>query len=96
VASREAVTAAGLAAPYFLDPQGRLAASFGATNAPHAFFFGPAGTLLYDGALDDSPAAADRVQVPYLAQAMDQSVAGLPIDVQRTQAFGCTIKRAAE
>ncbi len=94
--SREAITSSRLAVPYFLDPQGRLALAFGATNAPHVFFFGPSGTLLYDGALDDSPASAERVQVPYLAQAMDQSVAGLPIEIQRTQAFGCTIKRVAE
>ena len=95
-ASREAAARDGLAPPYLVDPDGRLAAAFGATSAPHAFFFGPAGTLLYDGAIDDSPAAPDRVRTPYLAQAMDQSVAGLPIEVQRTQAFGCTIKRIAE
>ena len=94
--SREAVAASGLAVPYFLDPAGRLAAAFGAVNSPHVFYFGPAGTLLYDGALDDSPVSPERVQVPYLAQAMDQSIAGLPIEVQRTAAFGCTIKRAGE
>ena len=93
-ASREAASRDGIAPPYLMDPAGRLATAFGATSTPHAFFFGPAGTLLYDGAIDDSPAAPDRVRTPYLAQAMDQSVAGLPIEVQRTQAFGCTIKRA--
>lgn len=93
-ASRASATAAGLAVPYLADPGGALAAAFGARSAPHAFFFGPDGTLLYDGTIDDSPASADRVRVPYLAQAMDQSVAGLPIEVQRTQAFGCTLKRA--
>ena len=92
-ASREATASARLAAPSLVDADGALAAAFGAVSAPHAFFFGPDGTLRYDGTLDDSPASADRVRVPYLAQAMDQSVAGLPIEVQRTQAFGCTIKR---
>ena len=95
-ASRESATAAGLAVPYLADPSGALAAAFGARSAPHAFFFGPDGTLLYDGTLDDSPASEDRVRVPYLAQAMDQSVAGLPVEVQRTQAFGCTLKRSAQ
>lgn len=93
-ASREYAASLGLAAPYLVDTSGTLAGAFGAVNTPHAFYFGPAGTLLYDGAVDDSPADAGRVQVPYLRQAMDQSVAGLPIEVQRTQAFGCTIKRA--
>lgn len=95
-ASRETATSAGLAVPYLADPSGRLAAAFGAVNAPHAFFFDGTGALRYDGTLDDSPTSPDRVRVPYLAQAMDQSVAGLPIEVQRTQAFGCTIKRGAE
>ncbi len=95
-ASRGLSTTAGLVMPYLADPSGSLAAAFGATSAPHAFFFDGAGALRYDGTIDDSPASADRVRVPYLAQAMDQSVAGLPIEIQRTQAFGCTLKRASE
>ncbi|WP_412067449.1 redoxin domain-containing protein [Rubrivirga sp. IMCC43871] len=94
--SREAAARAGLAVPYLADPAGTLAAAFGASNAPHAFFFDGTGALRYDGALDDSPASANRVRVPYLAQAMDQSIASLPVEVQRTQAFGCSIKRAGE
>ena len=88
--------AAGVALPTLTDADGALAAAFGATSTPHAFFFGPDRTLLYSGAIDDSPASPARVQVPYLAQAMDQSVAGLPVEVQKTQAFGCTIRRTAE
>lgn len=93
-ASREYAATNGLAAPYLADPAGELADALGATSAPHAFFFGPDRTLRYDGAVDDSPADVGRVQVPYLRQAMDQSIAGIPVEVQRTQAFGCTIKRA--
>ena len=70
--------------------------AFGATSAPHVFFFDAGRVLRYDGTLDDSPASADRVRVPYLAQAMDQSVAGLPIEVQRTQAFGCALKQTTD
>lgn len=77
------------------DAEGSVADAFSAVRAPHAFLFGPASTLLYDGAIDDSPASADRVRTPYLAQAMDQSVAGLPVDIQRTQSFGCSIDRTS-
>lgn len=94
--ARETVARGGLAVPYLLDPAGRLAAAFGARNAPHAYFFDGSRSLRYTGALDDSPASAERVRVPYLSQAMDQSVAGLPIEVQQTQAIGCTIDRAGE
>ncbi|MGB3541808.1 redoxin domain-containing protein [Rubrivirga sp.] len=85
-----------LPAPVIADTDGRLADAFSARSTPHIFFFGPDQTLLYDGTLDDSPAARERVRTPYLALAMDQSIAGLPVEIQRTQAFGCTIKRAGE
>jgi len=81
-------------APVVLDVEGQLAQAFGARNAPQVFFFGPDGGLAYQGAIDDSPANVDRVQVPYLQQAMDQSIAGVPIEVQSTRALGCTIKTA--
>ncbi|MEO0560235.1 MAG: redoxin family protein [Bacteroidota bacterium] len=81
-------------APVMLDETGQLAQAFGARNAPQAFFFGADGALVYQGAIDDSPANVDRVQVPYLQQAMDQSIAGVPIEVQSTRALGCTIKTA--
>ena len=91
-ASRREPAAGALAAPYVADGDGALAAAFGARSLPHAFFYGPDRTLAYDGAIDDSPADADRVRVPYLRQAMDQSIAGLPVEVVRTQAFGCTVR----
>ena len=83
-------------APVVLDVDRSIAAALGARSAPQAFFFGPDRALAYQGAVDDSPAGADRVRVPYLQQAMDQSIAGLPIEVQSTRALGCTIKPAAE
>lgn len=83
--------AASLAAPYVRDAGGTLAAAFGAESVPHVFFFGPDRTLVYDGAIDDSPANGARAQVSYLQQAMDQSIAGIPVEVMRTQAFGCGI-----
>lgn len=79
-------------APVVMDGGARLAQAFGARNTPQAFFFSPSDGLAYQGAIDDSPANVDRVQVPYLQQAMDQSIAGMPIEVQSTRALGCTIK----
>ena len=91
-AARSHAASRSLTAPYVLDADGALATAFGATNTPHAYFFGPDRTLLYDGAIDDGPADVSRVQTAYLRQAMDQSVAGLPIEVQQTRALGCKIE----
>lgn len=78
--------------PYVMDEGGALARAFGVRNTPQVFFFSADGTLLYDGAIDDSPAAEARVTRPYLRQAMDQHLAGLPVEVRQTQAFGCTVR----
>lgn len=84
----------GISFPYVMDDGGAIAQTFGAGNTPQVFFFGPDFSLLYDGAIDDSPADANRVTTPYLRQAMDQSLASQAVDVQRTNALGCTIKLA--
>ncbi len=94
-AARSHAASRSLSVPYVLDADGALAAAFGAESTPEAFFFGPDRTLRYHGAIDDGPADVSRVQTPYLRQAMDQSVAALPIEVQRTRALGCKISRAA-
>lgn len=90
----EALTAAAesIGAPLLLDPEAALADAFGAEQTPEAFFFGPG--LLYSGAIDDSPANAARVTIPYIQQAIDQHLAGQAVEIERTTAFGCTLKRA--
>ena len=87
-----AAAAAAVGAPLILDATAALADAMGAKQTPEAFFFD--GGLLYSGAIDDSPAEAARVTIPYLQQALDQHLAGQPVEVQRTTPFGCTIKRA--
>ncbi|MFN3596334.1 MAG: redoxin family protein, partial [Rubricoccaceae bacterium] len=82
----------GFSFPYVMDEGGALARAFGVRNTPQVFFFSAEGTLLYEGAIDDSPAAEARVTRPYLRQAMDQHLAGLPVEVRQTQAFGCTVR----
>lgn len=92
LSARRRQASSALTPPYVDDADGSLAGAFGARSTPHVFFFGPDQTLVYDGAIDDSPADAGRARVSYLQQAMDQSIAGIPVEVMKTQAFGCTIK----
>lgn len=84
--------AAAVGAPMMIDPTSTLADALGAKQTPEAFFFD--GGLLYSGAIDDSPADADRVTIPYLQQALDQHLAAQAIEIQQTTPFGCTVKRA--
>lgn len=89
-ATREKIAEAGIAAPALLDADGALARAFGARRAPHAFLFGPDGRLVYDGAIDDSPSAAERVERAWLREAL-AAPAG-EATVTRTPAFGCRLR----
>jgi len=90
-ASPEALAAA-LGVPYVVDGA-ELDGPFGVRSLPTVYFFSRAGQLIYEGAIDDSPADADAVDVPYLRQAMDEYLADLPVSVQRTAALGCALRR---
>ena len=78
--------------PFAHDAGGQVAAAFGAQRTPHVYFFDAAGKLRYEGAIDDSASDPAAVQAAYLRDAMDRSIAGLPIEVEKTNAFGCTVK----
>tara|TARA_B100001750_G_C15497960_1_gene595379 strand:+ start:554 stop:1150 length:597 start_codon:yes stop_codon:yes gene_type:complete len=76
---------------YTLDTGSKLASAFGATKTPHIFLFNKKGTLVYRGAIDDN-AKANRVESPYLMDAIDAMIAGKKIGKTSTKAIGCTIK----
>ena len=48
--------------------------------------------LVYLGAIDDNAKNAKKVEVPFLANAIDALLAGNPINPQTTKALGCSIK----
>jgi hypothetical protein len=50
------------------------------------------GTLVYHGQIDDSR-NEQRVQQQGLRMALDAVLAGKPVGVAETKAFGCSIKR---
>jgi thiol-disulfide isomerase/thioredoxin len=80
------------AAPYVRDPAASLARTLGATRTPHAFVFDGEGTLVYVGAVDDSPGDPGRVSSAYLRNALRALVNDAAPPVSKTKAFGCTLK----
>ena len=78
-----------------LDPHGKTGRTYGAKTTPHMFIINPAGTLVYKGAIDDKP-TTDAEDVPgavnYVSQALDEGLAGKPITVSQTKAYGCSVK----
>ena len=78
--------------PYAQDPRSQLASKFGATKTPHIYLFDNNDVLVYRGAIDDNARDARSVDEPYLANAIDQLIAGNPIEKPISMAIGCGIK----
>lgn len=92
-ADGNAARAGALGVPYYLsDTSMSVAKAFGAERVPHAFVFDTAGALVYVGSLDDSPGDGAAATKNFLADALDAVVAGQPVTVAETKAFGCMIK----
>lgn len=65
---------------------------FSAEFTPHVFVIGRNSEVIYRGAIDDSR-PADKVTKTYLKDVLNAAIAGKPLPVTETKAFGCTIKR---
>ncbi len=79
--------------PYVVDTNSELADAFGANRTPHVFLFSDEWLLKYRGAIDDNFKNADKVEQPYLMNAMKALASGMAIDPEATKSLGCSIKR---
>jgi peroxiredoxin len=78
-----------------LDPMGQTGRAYGAKTTPHMFVINPKGQIVYAGAIDDHP-STDTEDIPksrnFVAQALDQALAGKPVQTPTTQPYGCSVK----
>ena len=78
-----------------LDPSGEIGKLYRAVVTPHIFIIDRDGTLAYQGAID-SIASWDEDDIPratnYALQVLRQIKAGLPVEPQVTQPYGCSVK----
>jgi len=78
-----------------LDPTGKVGQLYGAKTTPHMFIIDKAGTLVYQGAIDDQP-DTDKGSIPsaknYVAMALDELAAGKKITSHTTKSYGCSVK----
>ena len=82
----------GFTFPVYRD-SGNVAALFNAQVTPETFVVDKQGVIRYHGAIDDSQNEA-RIRKQGLRNALDEMLAGKPVTVTQTKAFGCTVKRA--
>ena len=90
--SRQAARQYGSDFTYVMDPSSRVARAFGALRTPHVFVFDGGDTLVYEGAIDDSPGDPSNVNARYLHDVLTSLVQGTGVRTSSTDAFGCTIK----
>lgn len=82
----------GFAFPVLKDAGNVQADHFGAQVTPEIYVYDADWTLRYHGRIDDDR-SGQRVTSPDLRNALEALLAGRPVPVAETKAFGCTIKR---
>jgi peroxiredoxin len=76
--------------PYLKDANGAVARSYHVTCTPHAVVLDGSLAIAYTGRIDDSRTGAG-VRSRDLEAAVDDIVAGRPVAIRKTEAFGCSI-----
>jgi len=96
-ASKKGAASFHMAYPILTDESGTVGHAYGATNTPNMYVVDKNGTLVYAGAIDNSPDAEGESPsgpklVNYVSDALDSLAAGKPVDVPQTKAYGCGVK----
>lgn len=84
-------------AAYLLDPQGTAGRAYAAKTTPHLYVIDPAGKLVYQGGIDDTPTAnpADiKTAKNYVTAALADLKAKRPVQVASSKPYGCSVKYA--
>ena len=81
--------------PILKDEGHAYADRIGARVTPEIFIVDPDGTLVYNGAADNSFRPDSQGSVSYVEQALEQLLAGESVRPSKTAGWGCTIKRAS-
>ncbi|HWP39808.1 MAG TPA: thioredoxin family protein [Tepidisphaeraceae bacterium] len=81
--------------PILNDASGEVGHLYGATNTPGMYVINKDGILAYMGAIDDDPSGRKKEGVKnYVAQALDELLAGQSVSEPQTKQYGCTVKYA--
>jgi peroxiredoxin len=91
--AKSGAEAASYKFPVLIDKGNVLADKLGASVTPEFYYFDKENVLLYHGALDNDR-SGKNVTINYLRDAFDSALNKQPIKTSKTNAFGCSIKRA--
>ena len=96
-ANREGAKTFAMEHPIVLDESGDIGRAYGATNTPHMMVIDDKGTLVYRGAIDNSPDGEGESPtggklVSYVDEALAALAAGKAPATAETKAYGCSVK----
>lgn len=78
-----------------MDVDGKAGTAFGARVTPHMYIVNPQGLLVYAGGIDSIPSAREsdiQKATNHVRQGLTELLAGQPVSVTTSQAYGCSIK----
>jgi hypothetical protein len=81
-----------------MDVSGSIGQLYGAKTTPHMYIVSPQGLLVYAGAIDSTPSARVddiRTATNYVRQGLTEAMAGKPLSVAASRAYGCSVKYKA-
>jgi hypothetical protein len=77
---------------FLFDVDGSVARRYGAKTTPSFFIVDRGGKLAYEGAMDDQVFADQGTGHEYIKSALDDLLAGRPVEHPETQPQGCAIE----
>lgn len=82
--------------PVLLDEDGHVGKMYGAKRTPHMFVIDSTGTLVYRGALDNTPKNEQQKEAPvnYVKAALEDLRAGRRVATPENEPYGCSVKYA--
>jgi len=86
----------GIEYPILIDESGKVGRMYGAVTTPHMFIIHKDGTLVYAGGIDNDrrDAMPEESKINYVAQALDEILAGEDVSEAETRPYGCSVKYA--
>jgi peroxiredoxin len=76
------------------DSSGEIGRLYGMKTTPHVFVVAADGTLVYQGAMDNKPDPKHdpKTAKNYVREAVNDLLAGKPVEVAQTKPYGCSVK----
>ena len=92
--SKEWATKNNVPYPVLTDSPGTVGKAYDAKTTPDMRVIDAKGTIAYMGAIDDDPGGKKDAPTNYVAQALDELLAGKEVSTPRTKSYGCSVKYA--